>query len=86
MVPAIDLLDRWLAKKRMSVPAFAKLIMRDAQMVHAWRYLRAHPRILDILAICEVTGIEPKQWLDKTEHRRLRTIREATEERNAVQV
>jgi len=74
-VPAIKLLDQWLEKKRMSAPRFAKLIQREPQMVHAWRYRRAHPKTLDVLAIAEITGISAEKWLSATEKRRLRKIK-----------
>lgn len=83
-VPAVKLLDRWLEKKRMSAPQFAKLIKREPQMVHAWRYRRAHPKTLDVLAIQEVTGISAEKWLSKIEARRLRQIGEEYEAQQAA--
>ena len=78
-VPAIKLLDRWIAKNNLTVPTFAKQIFRSSDMVHAWRLRRAHPKTLDVLAIYELTGIEPEKWLSKTEAKKLREVKAKNE-------
>lgn len=75
-VPALKLLDSWLQKKKLTVPQFAKMIKRESAMVHAWRFRRAHPRTLDVLAIEELTGISHIKWLSKEEAKSLKKIRE----------
>ena len=60
----------------MSVPQFAKLIKREGQLVHAWRYRRANPGIQDMIAVNEITGIEPHKWLTKNQSRRLKIIKD----------
>jgi hypothetical protein len=78
-VPAITLLNDWLKKKRVSVPKFAKLIHRDPQIVHAWRYLRARPLLVDILIIEVVTGIPARKWLDNTQRDKLSLVKREVE-------
>lgn len=75
--PAVKLLDQWLEKQHMSVPKFAALIKREGQMVHAWRYNRARPDLVDMLAMERLTGISLSKWMDKKQKKRLLVLYES---------
>jgi len=78
--PALNLLNAWLKEHRVTVPAFAKLVRRDPQLVHAWRHCRSRPTLEDILAIEYITGIPPIKWLDRQQQDRLLKTKKRLEE------